>query len=144
MSHFFLFLFEGISILRFSPNICCINVAIFQKIVILLLRFVFHIIFQQNPLKQTIWLLRIPQIGRAVSISEKKAINLKIFLPPPWRIFLGGRQPAGGGTEVYRFLLSIYVVPHVDYWGDRNFLNGSLLSLKVRKNAKNATFYPPP
>ena len=65
-----------------------------------------------------------------------------IFTPPP-RNFLDGRQPAGRGTKVYRLLLSIYVVSHVDYWGSRNILNCFFFSLKVRQNAKSGTFYPP-
>ena len=58
-----------------------------------------------------------------------------IFTPPP-RNFLDGRQPAGGGTKVYRLLLSIYVVSHVDYWGSRNILNCFFFHWKSDKTLK--------
>ena len=66
--HFPLFFWRYVNFYIFFSNICCINVAIFQKIMILLLQFVFHIIFEQNTLKQTIWLLRITRIGWTMRI----------------------------------------------------------------------------
>ena len=35
--------------------------------------------------------------------------------PPTLTISVGGRQPAGEGTKVQKFLLSIYVVSPLDY-----------------------------
>ena len=59
-----------------------------------------------------------------------KMSNFKKKGPPPWRNFVDGRQPAGGGTKPYRLSILINVVPLVDYWPSENILTSIFFSSK--------------
>ena len=63
---------------------------------------------------------------------------------PPWRNFLDGRVPAGGGTKVYKLSILRNVVHLVHYWGHLYILDHFFSLLKIKKNAKNAKNGPPP
>ena len=62
--------------------------------------------------------------------------------PPSYIYFVDGRTPAGGGTKLYELLLSINVDPRIYCWPLPNILSNFFLTLKVRKNAKNAKTPP--
>ena len=74
---------------------------------------------------------------------REKQPNLMKNGPPPWRNFLDGRVPAGGGTKVYKLSILRNVVHLVHYWGHLYILDHFFSLLKIKKNAKNAKNGPP-
>ena len=130
--------------LIFFSNICCKNVAVSPKILLLLLQFVFHFFVDKNQ-KTKPYSFYVKLELAELNVYKEKIRQIWVhFCPPPWRNFLDDRGPAGGDTKVYRFLISINVVSHDDYWGRRNILSYLFFSLKVRKNAKIVDFCPTP